>query len=187
MERVLDFVHLYLEEEYRAVVAQYTQRDPAQYDRQMAKLSAFSAPDVDIVTLHRPFQPDDKFFAIGEEKLAKGELGKRVLFQVKLYKHSQIGLIYRVYLGPDEVFSQPPTYASNIFVTEIDGNLKIVSIYQFNRWFPQRKGPSYIYDNELGWNYASGQKIKSLGTLLEVRKFQAPRDVSGTLAEYNAE
>ena len=97
-------------------------------------------------------------------------------------------LIYRVYLGPEMgVFMKPPTYDLNIFITEVDGNLKIFSVYRFNRWFPQRATSEYIVDNGLGWNHVSGDKIKSLGTLLKVRKFQAPRDVSGTLAEYNAE
>ncbi len=187
MNEVLQFIDAFLEAEYRAVVAQYTERDQARCDEQMAKLAAFAAPDVEVVIGHRPLHPDEKFFEIGDEKMQKGEFGKRTLFQVKLYEHATLGHLYRVYVGPDDVFPQAPTYAANLFVTEIGGDLKIVSVYKFNRRFPQRKGYRYFTDHGLAWNHSSGAEITALGTPAAVLKFQAPRDVSGALREYQAD
>ncbi|MDY0094754.1 MAG: hypothetical protein RBT80_18830 [Candidatus Vecturithrix sp.] len=187
MNDVLQFIEAFLEAEYRAVVAQYTERDQARCDEQIAKLAAFAVPDVEVVIGHRPRHPDEKFFAIGDEKHVKGEFDKRTLFQVKLYEHATLGHLYRVYVGPDEVFPQAPTYAENLFISAIGGDLKIVSVYGFNRRFPQRKGYRYFTDHGLAWNHSSGAEITALGTPVAVRKFQAPRDVSGALSEYQAD
>jgi hypothetical protein len=186
MEKAIEFVQEYLEEEYRTIIALYTERDQDKYKHQKAKLDAFSIPEVEDEQLSRASAPSEEFFDVGEGNVNAGLIVKRSLFQIKLYKHPEFGELYRVYLGPFRCFSKTPIYDINLFVTEVAGELKVVARYKFNR-FPNRQSQTYIADNGLIWNYQSGKQIETLGTLLDARKFQAPDDRYGVLVEYKSE
>jgi hypothetical protein len=186
MEKVIKFVQEYLEEEHRTVIAFYTERDQDRYQQRKCKLDAFSIPEVEDKLISRSSTPSEEFFEAGEGNVNSGVIAKRPLFQIKLYKHPEFGELYRVYLGPTHIFSNSSLYDVNLFVTEVEGQLKVIAVYKFNR-FAGRQRRNYFTDHGLGWNYQSGKKIETLGILLDVRKFQVPDDQHGVLAEYNAE
>jgi hypothetical protein len=183
VEKVIKFIRKYCEEDYRVTLARLTERDYDKYERRRARITPYFLSGVDDGQRRHP-DTSDAWFKTSEKRVKDGALTKRKLFQVKLYRHPLFNKLYRAYLGPNKIYPNDPIYDLNLFIAEMDGTLKIVSRYMFNR-FPKRQSSAYISDNGLLWNYESGKKIDTLGTLLQVRKFQAPDDRYGP--EYNAE
>jgi hypothetical protein len=183
MDEVIDFLRDYIETEYQILLVRYSERDEQLFLGQLAQIKPFLAPGVES-NLERP-PPDEDWFTIGKKMIAGGAVAPRTLFQVKMYRHSEHGDLYRAYVSDT---SRPrgkrSNYFANFFVAPVLQQLKIISRYDLDI-LPDQKGERFEAQG-LSWIWHSGLTIEELGTLIEVRKLQVP-DESFALAEYLTE
>jgi hypothetical protein len=182
MKEVIEFVRQFMETEYDILVARYTERDDAVFQKKLLRIEPFLGPEVDF-NLER-HSPDEKWFAIGEDMLAQGMIAPRTLFQAKQYKHSVWNPLCRVYVSNTvRPRGKRLDYFANLFVAKLDGKHRIISRYELN--ILDQEGVSFT-DNGLSWIWHSGEKIETLGNPTAVEKVVSP-DLSPAREEFEAE
>ncbi len=182
MEEIIEFTESFIDAEYQALVARYTNRDDAVLLEKKIILEEYLSSDVKI-NLQRGSNTPDSWFEVGQRNLDNGKLIPRKLFQIKEYFHPTWGTMYRIYTSNPN-WSAPGrlSYRANFFVSLVDDSLKIISYYTPLLPF-MGGGRNSFKENGLVWEWESGIMIDELGKLVDVRKFLAPEQADA-LADY---
>jgi len=167
MEDAINFIKQFIDEEYEALVAQWTEHDNSVFKTKRRELNRFYGPDI-TPEINRPRSVDKRWFEKAKKYLDM--IQPRILFQVKQYEHPTLGNLYRCYVSTTQRSNS--TYFACLYVAHTEQGLKIVA--------------QYNTDFEGGWDWSGGVKLETLGKLIEVRKFQAPTEPEN-LKEYEAE
>lgn len=183
MDEVVNYVNAFLNAEYEALVAQYTERDDRVFQAKRAIVSQFLMSGIPS-DLDRPLQPDDEWFERGKERVENGSLMPRTLFQIKVYDHPNFDKLYRAYVSlPLRPRGKRLAYFTNFFISSTQNGYKIVSRYNLDL-LPERDNVLFE-DGNLAWVWRGGEKLTTLGKLIDVLKFRNPDDPQH-LAEYQA-
>jgi hypothetical protein len=184
MQVILPLIEAFIQAEHEALIAQYSERDAALFQDKRAKVEKFFANGIE-PEIRRPAAPDETWFAAGKRMLELKSLAPRVVFQIKLYRHPRYPRLYRAYLSSTApARGKRLMYFKNYFVAEQDGDLKIISHYDYDL-ITDQEGERLV-DGGLSWIWNDGQVLDTLGDFEKSWKFQAPDDPAQR-AEYEAE
>lgn len=185
MDEVMAFLREYIEKEYEAERASFTERDEAKFTERLVALHPYYEGNLR-TGLSRPIEFTD---AEWERRRAKaGEVIPRNLFQVKRYRHPRFGDVYRAYVSFTKTYGAG-TCNYSMFVREIDGALKVFALYHMCHTCygtGSDDGDACADCRGRGWTWATGHDFGGdFGSLVEVRKLQPPGP--RCLPEYDAE
>jgi hypothetical protein len=157
VEKAIEFIKSFINQEYKSLVVEKTERDNSKYLASAGELSGYCIPGLGLSFAgRRPFKPADDWFKT--EKQAADELQPRRIFQIKHYKNPEYGDLFRCYVS--ETKSGNNTCFSCLYAAQVEGNLKIISKYNI--------------DFKGGWINRGGKEIDKPGDLVEVRMFETP-------------
>lgn len=173
-----------IDREFEAYQAKYLQRDEVLARATIARFLELVEGEVE-TDMVRPIAPGEAWFAAGQAMLANGMLAPRILFQIKAYRHPNLGRLYRLYMSaPTRPRSGNAGYYTNFYASDTGSGLKVIARYDLDL-LPDQPGERIRMDR-LSWIFAGGVSLETLGSLLEVKKFQAPGQKEH-LAEYELE
>ena len=184
MDEAARFAADFIAREFAAYQAKYLQRDETQARATIARFLELVEDEVES-DMVRPIAPVDAWFETGQAMLAGGLLTPRTLFQIKAYRHPELGRLYRLYVSaPSRPRSGGSSYFTNFFAADTDSGLKVIARYDIDL-LPDQPGER-LQINGLDWIFAGGTSLETLGSLLEVRQFEPPSR-SEHLTEYELE
>lgn len=182
IENVYGFMDAFATALYEATVAKYTEREDEPFRTKVRQVAQFLSHDVDVM-LARPRSPDDRWFSVGKEMVQGKTIVPMRVLQIKEYRHPSLGTLFRVYtsstLNPTH---KPLDYATNFYVSVIDGSLKIISRYDVDI-LPQEG--ARLVDGGLSWMHYGGVVLDMPGSLIRTRKYQPPHS-KAQLEEYES-
>jgi hypothetical protein len=185
MQVGLDFISLYIEKEYEFLIALWTEKNIKIFRDKQHELQHFYAQGL-TPEVGRPLCLDDQWFEVGQEEIES--ICPRDLFQIKHYQNQVFGNFYRCYVSNTSKYGKK-TYFSCLYITNIENEWKITSRYNIcftcNSLGQLEDGHKCSECSGSGWNWRGGFKLKELGKLVDVRKFQSP-DNPIQMKEYNA-
>lgn len=153
IKEVEDFINQFIKSEYEFWQLFYSERDYDNLKPIIDKINEYFKPRSLAASEgfgRIPKNPPENWFILNSKSL--NDISERTLFQIKEYVHNEYGYIYRCYVSNTQSFAQGH-YSALFFVTQIDGNYKIISIYI-------KKHDANIEDTTLnGWRYGIGVKI----------------------------
>lgn len=163
MDEVVTFVTAYTEAEHAESVASYTETNYNRYLETQKDLKGYVQSSVTSGFSRTAFESDLYF---QQFKSKADRLKPRPLFVVRKYPHHTYTDVFQAIVGGNQ--EGDDVYKRAIFVAEVEGALKVVSIYVIDE------------DDErtVEWERYRGAKIQHLNLEepLEVRKLQAPTD-----------
>lgn len=177
MEAVLKFLREFAEAECRARRAMILERD----DKKLLKLiRAWDAMYSGLRSgLSRAEGLPSKFFE-APSQIAEAENTKpRTVFAVARYTHGKADL-YRAWMGDTELGPRGESLTQNLYVTEVEDELKVVSQYKRCSTclgaMKLQNGKDCPDCRATGWEHMNGAEIEKLGPVREVRKLAKPSD-----------
>jgi hypothetical protein len=168
MEDVIEFIQSFLTLEYEANVQLRTEPETSLVETTLRNLNQF-------------FRGLDSTMHLSSSRVledpeeVKNLFQPRVLFRIEKYIHATLGPIYRAYLSSP--FRGGEDYFTNLFVTNTENGLKIISRYNLCtlcHGTGQREGRVCDECHGMGWNWRGGRKLDLLGELVETRQFTQP-------------
>ncbi len=156
MKAAIDFIRLFIEQEYKSLVVAQSERDVNKFFSTIEALSSYCVPGLALAFVQRPYKPADDWFKNEED--ASKIWQRRKLFQIKRYEYSAYGDIFRCYVS--DTVAGKDTCFSCLYVARVEENLKVIS--------------KYSIDFEGGWDYQGGIELDRLGDLVEVQKLASP-------------
>jgi hypothetical protein len=157
VDKVLKFINSFIQADYEANIACYKEKDYDKFTDIVLKTKKFL--DKEIVTLtSRGWEFSDEDWAIWYKQ--GDDVIPRSLFQIKVYKHAKLGLIYRCYLGTNT--KDQGMYAYSFYVAEKKSGYRIITIDSACVFCSAsgKTGKLDCYDCKgLGWKYYGGMKL----------------------------
>ncbi len=174
MDEAMQVMRRFIDAEFEAVRAGYV--DP---DNDAVRAKEKGAEKFFHITPQTPMALGFGRGSATPEDLKDGErflnrIKPRTLFQVKHYRHPELGELHRFYASPWLV-GYSLGYGSSFFVAKVDGEWKIVS-----RYAPARGG------EKVEWEHESGMRLTTLGELTGTEKLTPP-ERAAHLADYEDE
>ena len=193
MEKIIEYIDNFLETEYLANQLKWDLSIPDEEAiPQGKKVAAFFHniyPKSSYGRTEGLFDDEDfRDFA----PIKQSRVQKRTLFQIKKYQNPECGevlqryikndIVYLCFTGYDEKLkNRADAYSSIFVVAETDEGLKII-----NSLFFHKGEVTFTLSPESDTELRKLYHVLNPGTLVEVKKFQAP-DEETSLNEYNAE
>ena len=195
MDEVNEFLVSFLDAEWALRRAYCTERDDNEFRnlnfssfRLFVKGSNFS------MVTPRSRRKSEEFFARKAQQLEMED--RRSLFQIKTYKHSIYGELYRAYVGKHHR-GHFDSYEENLYAARFDGKLKM---FARSRMCPDCtslgqvsgarcvgcSGRHSVSGSAPGWLWFKSSPIDLEGPPVAVQKLQAP-ELEGCIQEYESE
>ncbi len=161
MDQVVELVTAYAKAEHAESVASYTETDYNRYLEAQREVKGFMQASVTSGFSRTAFE-SDLYFQQFKDKADR--LAPRQLFVVRKFGHPTYGDLFQAILGGSHAGDD--TYKRAVFVTEVEGELKVIAIYAIDE----------DDEEEVDWLRYRGAKIQHLGEPEEERKVLAPSD-----------
>jgi hypothetical protein len=176
MDEVIGFIKQFIQAEYEAEVARFSEPDYDVFSEKAERVDACYVPDL-YGTVSRPMSLPAAVFE--KMKRQAAEVTPRVLFEIRQYQHPKLGALYRCYLSDRRRRPEGTSYFDNKFVASTEEGLKIIASYER---CDACQGSGKV-DGERcreceleGWRMGAGAKLRALGPLVERRKLTPPTD-----------
>lgn len=181
MEEVLAFLEAFVKEEYETIIALHTEPNDDIFEAKCSRLNNLLVKDLD----SELYRSSAKNLESVEKVLRTYQ--PRILFQVKQYNHPIFHELYQAYMS--STWRGSNHYFTSFFIGKVANSLKVLAQYNICN---ECNGTGWQDDyhceecNGFGWNWRGGFKLKELGKLVDVCKFQPP-DNPTQITEYKAE
>ncbi len=171
MNEIIDFLRKHNEKELEYQKAICIESEFSNLDKLSEELREYYT--FFVVLSAPPFMEEDRkewYEKDAEEYLLT--LKGRNIFKINKYKHKKYPELYECYLGH---MDGKKMYFESFYVTKINNELKIISIY----YIRNRK--------ELEKEYREGENLGKIGKPIEITKITPPSDYAPDMKYYEAE
>jgi hypothetical protein len=140
MDKIIAFINAFIEQEYASLIVEKTEPDFEAYTAAIKALSHYCLPGLAGNFIgRRPLEPDADWYL--DEAAAQTAYRKRTLLRIEQYQHQKLRDVYRCYVSDTEPENDAGVCSVWLYVAEIEGTLKIISIYrqdwETGRWMPR--------------------------------------------------
>jgi hypothetical protein len=96
MKEIITFMNEFIEKEYEAFIASYTEKDEEIFEVKQNQVDKMYAAGLRTI-VQRGYDPDEEWFQEGKRQMLV--LKKRILFQIKKYEHNEFETLYECSLS----------------------------------------------------------------------------------------
>lgn len=164
MDQVIRFIQSFVNQEYEVMIQIRTESDTLLVENNLNRLNQF------FQGLHSGLNLSSSR-TLEERSQVISQLQPRILFQINQYSHASLGTIYRVFLSSP--FWGDHNYYTNFYIANTPKGLKIIARYNIcNNCNGMGYKAGFLCSEcqGFGWNWRGGQKLQSLGELVEERE-----------------